>query len=105
MAPLELAQAHPLRLADRLALRFDLDQVAVAHRRVRFFLRLTLRGAAGWALGCSAAALAPSPAGRSFAGASFGGVRDERFGGATGFGISRRVINPCPTVHRFVVTQ
>ena len=37
--------------------------------------------------------------------ASFGGVRLERFGGATGFGMSRRVTSPCPVVHRFVVSQ
>jgi hypothetical protein len=36
---------------------------------------------------------------------SFGGVRDERRCGAAGLGISRRVINPWPTVHRFVVIQ
>jgi hypothetical protein len=32
-------------------------------------------------------------------------VREERFAGVCGFGMSRRVISPCPTVHRFVVTQ
>jgi hypothetical protein len=37
--------------------------------------------------------------------ASFGGVRLDRFGGATGLGMSRRVMSPCPVVHRFVVSQ
>jgi hypothetical protein len=41
---------------------------------------------------------------------SFGtaGVREVRLEPKLGngvFGISRRVIRPCPTVHRFVVTQ
>ena len=47
-AALELAQRHPLGLADRLALRLD-DRISrgksvVAHRRDRFFLRRTRRG-------------------------------------------------------------
>jgi hypothetical protein len=39
------------------------------------------------------------------ASASFGGVRLERFGGATGLGMRRRVTIPCPVVQRFVVSQ
>jgi hypothetical protein len=37
----------------------------------------------------------------------FGGVRELRRSGAGAgvFATSRRVISPCPTVHRFVVTQ
>src|SRR5581483_5068506 len=108
-APFELAKRHPLRLADRLADRFD-DWILVRHRREPFFfLRLTLRGWPGrsaWAFGCSAAApLASPPSSGAGAGASRRGVRDERCGGAAGFGINRRVISPWPTVHRLVVTQ
>jgi hypothetical protein len=36
---------------------------------------------------------------------SFGGVRLERFGGITGFGMNRRVTMPWPVVQRFVVSQ
>jgi hypothetical protein len=42
----------------------------------------------------------PSPAG-----SALGGVRDERFAGTCGFGMSRLVTSPWPTVHKFVVTQ
>ena len=34
-----------------------------------------------------------------------GGVRELRFGGTCGLGMSRRVTSPWPTVQRFVVTQ
>jgi hypothetical protein len=50
----------------------------------------------------AAGACSPLPEG---AGASFGGVRLERFGGATGLGIKRRVMIPWPVVQRFVVSQ
>ena len=39
------------------------------------------------------------------AASAFGGVRDERFCGSTGFGIIRRVIRPWPVVQRLEVTQ
>src|SRR6185436_17880494 len=54
--------------------------------------------------GLEATAVADSGSG-SGAGASFGGVRELRFGGGTGFGVSLRVISPCPVVQRFVVSQ
>jgi hypothetical protein len=47
----------------------------------------------------------PTAVAPSSAAVSFGGVRDERFGAACGFGISRLVTSPWPTVQRFVVTQ
>ena len=80
----------------------------VAHLRlVRFFLRRTCRGGCGVAdgagLGAAASGAAPFPLEPS----SFGGVRELRRSG-TGAGVfatSRRVISPCPTVQRFVVTQ
>src|SRR4029450_8075434 len=37
--------------------------------------------------------------------ASLGGLRELFLGGGCGFGVSRRVIRPCPVVHRFVVSQ
>jgi len=67
-------------------------------------LRRTFRGADETAAGAGAggwAGASPSWAGLS----SFGGVRDERFGGGAAFGIILRVISPWPTVQRFVVTQ
>ena len=36
---------------------------------------------------------------------SFGGVRELRFGGGSGFGIILRVTRPWPVVQRFVVSQ
>src|SRR5581483_5944317 len=105
MAQLELAQRRPLRLADRLAGRLD-GHVGHRLRAVPFFRR-TLRGCPagrdGLAFGSpEAEGFAPLPPP-----SSFGGVRDvrlKRSGGGV-FGISRRVISPWPTVHRFVVTQ
>jgi hypothetical protein len=73
---------------------------------VRFFFRRTWRGrceADGAGFGDGASGLAPLPLVPS----SFGGVREVRRSG-TGAGVratSRRVISPCPTVQRFVVTQ
>jgi len=95
---LELAQGGPLRLADRLARGFHLQGLGLGHRRAPPFLRLTLRGWEG---------LAGSVAGSgATAGAtSLGGVREERFSGAAGRGIRRRVTRPWPTVHRLVVIQ
>src|SRR5205807_1405077 len=70
----ELAKRRPLRLADRLPGRLDLQ---IAHRRAFcFFLRFTRRG---WAGGCGFGRAAPSPASGGPP-SSFGGVRDERFG-------------------------
>src|SRR5262249_34978137 len=101
LEPLELAQRLPLRLADGLAGRLDRDQ-----RRGPPFFFLTRRGAAGLGFGAAAragAGVLPSV----FVGA--GDVREVRFGpksdGIGVFGISRRVIRPCPTVHKLVVTQ
>jgi len=73
---------------------------------VRFFLRRTWRGrweAAGAGLGGGVSAFAPFPLVPS----SFGGVRELRRSGdgAGVFATSRRVISPCPTVQRFVVTH
>jgi hypothetical protein len=72
---------------------------------VRFFFRRTWRGCCEVA-GFSWRGLAPS---LWIAGAvsGFGGVRELRRSGvgAGVFATSRRVISPCPTVQRFVVTQ
>src|SRR5206468_2484383 len=92
---LELAQRRPLRLADGLPGR--LDEEVGAHLRA-FFFRRTIRG---WPGGGGFGSFAPSPASPSPR--SFGGVRDVRFSGGAGFGVSRRVTSPCPTVQRFVV--
>src|SRR5262245_7884633 len=101
MELLELAERGPLRLADGLAGRLDLTQV-FHQRRALFFLRLTRRGGAAGAAGfASLGEGAPS----WLFGSDFGAVRDERFGGGCGFGISCLVTIPWPTVHRFVVTQ
>jgi hypothetical protein len=73
---------------------------------VRFFLRRTWRGRCaddGAGFGEGASVRAPFPLVPS----SFGGVRELRRSGV-GAGVratSRRVISPCPTVQRFVVTQ
>ena len=69
-----------------------------------FFLRRTFRGVEETAAGAGAGERvgAPSCSGLS---SSFGGVRDVRRGGGWAFGIILRVINPWPTVQRFVVTQ
>ena len=96
---LELPQRSPLGLAHRLTGRLDLN----LHQRRAFFFRFTRRGwlLAGLAAGSGSASGSPGVA-------SFGGVREDRFGpeaGGATFGISRRVIRPCPTVHRFVVIQ
>src|SRR5204863_7472807 len=109
IAALELAQGHRLRLADGFAFGLD-ERRLVGHRRDPFFfLRRTFRGgpcACGLACTPLDTVLPPSATtGSGEGGASRGAVRDERFGGATGFGIRRRVIRPWPTVHRFVVTQ
>jgi hypothetical protein len=65
-------------------------------------LRFTRRGSAGAAAG---AGVGSTGAGSGSGSLSFDGEREERRSGAWGFGISRRVISPCPTVQRFVVTQ
>jgi hypothetical protein len=73
---------------------------------VRFFFRRTWRGrceAGGAGFGDGDSGCAPLPLEPS----SFGGVRELRLS-TVGAGVratSRRVISPCPTVHRFVVTQ
>src|SRR5581483_7248357 len=101
-ALLELPQSRPLRLADRLARRLD-ENVAVGgpvcHQRRAFFFRFT-RGCCGAAfafagvLGFGGGGFAfaprppPSPSG-------FGRAKGEEKGAAV-FGISRRVISPCP---------
>ena len=108
--PLELAHRLPLRLADRLARGFDLeDGVLCAHRLPpRFFFRFTRRGWDGWDCGPSRAPAPrvprrPSPHPLS---QPAGGVRELFFCGATFVrGTSRRVTMPCPTVQRFVVAQ
>src|SRR5207253_3086546 len=102
----ELAQSRPLRLAHGLPRR--LDRHGVVHRRPAFFFRRTLRGGccerAGAGFGASGSRAAPLPPPSP---SSRGGVRELRFSsmGAGVFGMSRRVISPCPTVQRFVVTQ
>ena len=102
---LELAQRRPLRLADGLARRLDRDARSVTRGARRFFFRLTCarlrRGGFGAGFGrrLRLGRRLPSTS------ALFGGVRELVFGGGCGFGTSRRVIRPCPTVHRFVVTQ
>src|SRR6266542_2171263 len=96
--PLELAQRCPLRLADRLPRRFD--EQLLGHRRARFFFLRTTRGCpVGFGGGSAGVAPSPSPP------RCFRGVRELRFGVGTGFGASRRVTRPCPTVQRFVVIQ
>ncbi len=105
---LELPQCRPLRLAHGLARR--LDRQLVAHRRPPAFFRRTLRGGC-----CERAGAGFGGVGGSFCApfpppspSSRGGVRELFFSksdGAGVFGISRRVISPWPTVHRFVVTQ
>src|SRR5262249_57489023 len=86
-----------------------------AHRLVLFCLRRTRRGGpcacgfacpAGFAVVLPSSALSPSAvvAGGGSGSCSRGAVREERFGGAAGFGIRRRGINPWPTVQRVVVT-
>src|SRR3954451_12384369 len=107
MPPLELTQRCPLRLADRLAGRLGRQVRDLVHLRlVRFFLRRTWRGRCepdGAGVGCGGSRLAPSPLEPS----SFGGGRELRLSmtGAGVFPTRRRVISPCPTVQRFVVTQ
>src|SRR5581483_9435134 len=105
---LELAQRGPLRLADGLTGRLD-GQIPcrLAHLRPElfFFLRRTWRGPC-CAFGFSPPGEPPSPW-RATAVSGFGGVRELRRSTA-GAGVrctSRRVISPCPTVQRFVVTQ
>src|SRR5438093_5509347 len=99
MLLLELPQRGPLRLPDGLAGRLHLE----LHQRRAFFFRFTRRGWLWLGLGVSAGTAACAWAGS----AGFGGVREVRFWGvgAAIFGIRRRVIRPCPTVHRFVVIQ
>ena len=87
---LELSQCRPLRLADGLTRRLDLERSG-AHLLARFFLRLTRRGAwasAGLGFGVGSLGLPPFPE------SSFGGVRELRFSGCTGFGRSLRVTRP-----------
>src|SRR5262249_40521143 len=115
---LELAQCGPLRLADGLARRLDLQ--GLGHRRAPprfFFLRRTRFGGAGAAAAAGAGTVAGPPEPSAGPGPSsrrgarevrprWGGRRREvRRGWSCGFGISRRVIKPWPTVHRLVVTQ
>jgi hypothetical protein len=75
---------------------------------VRFFFRRTWRGCcedAGFSC-CGFAATSPFPW-TAGAVSCFGGVRELRRSGV-GAGVratSLRVISPCPTVQRFVVTQ
>src|SRR5262249_45099375 len=107
LQPLELAQCGPLRLADGLARRLDLQ--GLGHRRAPprfFFLRRTRFGgaSAAAAAGAGTVARSPEPA-AGYGSSSRGGVREVRRGWSCGFGISRRVIKPWPTVHRLVVTQ
>jgi hypothetical protein len=75
-----------------------------------------LRGGPAFAEGCGfgaggfgAAPFPPPPSLSSLGslsdGSAFGADRELRFSGAAGRGIRRRVIRPCPTVQRFVVTQ
>src|SRR3954453_23547546 len=104
LLPLELPQRRPLGLADRLSGRLDLE----LHQRRAFFLRFTRRG---WLVTAGAGTVASGISEPSLDG-PFGGVREERFGpppppppGGPTFGISRRVINPWPTVQRLVVIQ
>ena len=107
---LEVAQCRPLRLADGLAGR--LDRHVAGQRRPAFFFLRTFRGGccerAGAGFGPSGCDFAPfPPPSPSSESAALGGVRELFFSSTpTGvFGTSLRVINPCPTVHRFVVTQ
>src|SRR5262249_30029029 len=110
--PLELTQRLPLGLTDRLAGGLDpllSTRLPLAHRRPpRFFFRFTRRGAlepertAAPSAGAGAGeGAAPSVSSVT----SFGGVREERFGGGAGLGTIRRVMIPCPTVQRLVVIQ
>ena len=107
IAPLEVAQRCPLRFPDRLAGRLGRQVRELAHLRlVRFFLRRTWRGCwevEGAGAGDGGVVFAPFP----LEPPSFGGVRELRRSGAGAgvFATSRRVISPCPTVQRFVVTQ
>jgi hypothetical protein len=61
---------------------------------------LPVRGVGGRLFG-----LLPFPSSGGASGGGSAGVRELRFGGGAGFGIIRRVITPCPVVHRFVVSQ
>src|SRR5262249_21196916 len=98
---LELAQRRPLRFADGLARRLDDELVVQRLAPFFFFFRRTTRGCPV-GFGAAGAGFAPSSASSS---RSFGGVLDVRLGRATGFGASRRVTRPWPTVQRFVVIQ
>ena len=115
-AALELPQRRPLGLAHRLAGPLDLTVSTVSPgRSVSAVLivwsagRASCAGARGGRrleAGFGAGAAAPSPAGVRRSGrASAAGVRELRFGGGCGLGMSRRVTSPWPTVQRFVVTQ
>ena len=96
----------PLRLADGLAGRLDRCKSAPSLTgRLLFFFRLTRRGGPGRSRGAVLPTFGLLLRQRRLPAASFGGVRDERFGGGAGFGVSRRVTIPWPTVQRFVVIQ
>ena len=108
MAPLELAQRGPLRLADRLPGRLgrEVREISLISGSCASSCAAPGAAAARPTEPASAAAtsgLAPFPLEPS----SFGGVRELRRSGAGAgvFATSRRVISPCPTVQRFVVTQ
>src|SRR4029450_4020285 len=94
--PLELAECRLLRLADGLTRRFD-EQI-LGHRLARFFFLRTTRG---WPAGLGGGFAAFAPSGGATR--SLDGVGEVRFGATIGFGASRRVTRPCPTVQRFVV--
>src|SRR5204863_5038433 len=97
-------------LPDGLARRLDGEVVRgldAAQRLPAFFFRRTFRGCceragAGFGAGPSVRAPLPPPSP-----SSRGGVRELRFSTSPigVFGTSLRVISPCPTVQRFVVTQ